>query len=1311
MDPGSPTDEDEDEFGDPWSPRATSRSPSPSVTSKSARRRVEASNHLSLRGNARKRPSNGSHENGKSSKLTKISMETQPFIKPQVPASSKPTSSSFKKPSLDMARSFNVLPTSQSTVNTSFNTVSSSQQTQADTANTSFTSDADPTEVPNNFFTRTSSTTIGSLGDQDLSAVGAKLSKEALVLGARSEPSNTPSQGRDSSPTWGSSLPEEDLLDASARVESLYATSSFGRRQFLPQRSTQQIGGSQPTRSPAKNGVFASAKSDAAVLSQSFPPPPAVSAKLSPDKAAVHSKSPANGVTPTRAQRQSPRERTPIESPSKVAHHIRDIPRQGLFASETDLSLQIMPFFALFICQRIALERSISLADLVRNMDIASACASPIAFWTSLHEHPKISHIKYKDSDRLWSAMKRKYDGYTDDGYTYDGYTFKGQINLRSKRSGPIFRLELHPILPDKSCRFQRKYGADRFLYLNVPELEVKAWTGGTQEDLANIRERWEEWLHTEHKFLHRKWRVFHIEPLKKAKTRGRNAEVTHRSRIVLFATEGCGISQKRTVGELLDWFLPFGRTQGQSFCKAYARFDLGLSRTTPTLIFKPSQLRFVKDITATGDREATEFDDPGLHWVEIPRNIVMNDGCSKMSVGAAIAIWRKYKKFWGINGPLPSAFQGRIGGAKGLWMISDESFTKDPEHLEIWVEISESQLKFQPHPEDESDATFDRIRLTFEVSNYSTTPAHSDLHISFIPIMADRGVPRDDIADYMRERLDVARKDLLERVTNPVKLYEYVHKNSSISREGSEMAWQAALPLGLEDRIKLLLESGFSPCSLQVLAKNVSRFVQKQHLLQESKLKTPLGKATYLFGVADPIGVLQPGEVHIQFSSSFVDEVTDEKYLNLKGHNLLVARQPAIRNSDIQKVRAVTRPGLSHLVDLVVFPSIGQFPLAGKLQGGDYDGDIFWLCWEDKLVHPFRNAPAPVKSPEPKHYGIEVDRRKLEDLKVRANDEASVDWFLEEAFRFRNAPSLLGIVTTYLEKLAYHENRLSSFKLDRLSDIHDLLVDAPKQGYTFTMVHWQKYLQNRLGCRLNMRQPIHKDAMDACAAVKDSRADVDKTREKQYSYKRDNIIDYLYFEIVRSHNVATMKEMKDILSTANEADTHLLFPHHGLAELQDPIINEEVRRVKEEMWQIYNSWNVSTHKDDKDKSIEDFARVVEDLYARFTAIEPVNKDHPLIKTWLHSWLRPDSRLWDRLRASILYAKLPNANAQTFVFQMAGDELAKIKAENFTHTSYIVADIRANMKPKPIKAPVPDDEWDEDEDEDGVVRSSATQQV
>ena len=1019
---------------------------------------------------------------------------------------------------------------------------------------------------------------------------------------------------------------------------------------------------------------------------------PGASASLTRDKTEMGVRSPLKGASLALTKQQSPREQAFAGYSTKTAHHIRDIPKQSLFVNEPSLDLRKIPYFMLFICQRVALECSVSLTELVRSMDIASASSDPETFWTPLLKHPKVARITLRDSDQLWSTSKEN----------FEGFTFKGQINLRSKRSGSVFHLSLHPILPDISCRFQRRFGADRFLYLNVPDLDVKTWGGGTKEDLKQVRERWEEWLLAEHNFLFRTWRVFHIGPMKKAKAKSRHAEVTHRSRIILFATKGCGIDEDCSVGEMLNWFLPFSQNLTQPFCKVFARYDLGLSRTTPTYKFKPSQIFRVGNTLANGEGEPTEFNDTSLKWGYIPGGQVMNDGCCTMSVGAALKIWKHYKKVRGISGPLPSAFQGRIGGAKGLWMISGESFTKDPDHLLTWIRINDSQLKFNPHTEDTSDNTFDPLRLTFEVSNYSSAPVHSELHISFIPIMADRGVPIGVIADYTTERLNAERHELLERLSDPVKMYEYVHRNSSILRDGSDVTWQAALPLALDERIKLLLESGFSPVKLQVLAKNVLRFVRRQQLLQESKLKTPLGKAAYLYGVADPLGVLKPGEVHIQFSSSFVDEVTDEKYLSIKGHSLLVARQPAIRHSDIQKVRAVVHPDLSHLVDLVVFPSRGQYPLAGKLQGGDYDGDIFWLCWEEKLVKPFQNAPAPVESPNPEQYGIEVNRERLQDIKVSVDDASSVDDFLKLAFAFRHAPSLLGLVTTFLEKQSYVENRLSSPRLDRLGDIHDLLVDAAKQGYTFTIAVWQRYLRNVLKCDLSLKQPAYKEAMDACASLKDT-SDMNRTKEKKWKYKGDHVIDYLYFEIVQPHNVATMEKVQAVLSSATEADADLLYPRNQLSAFNDQTIDEELRKSQEAMVQLYSTWNANTHKDEKDGGLNDFARLVERLYASFQAIKPVRTDHPIIKMWLQPLLNSDSCLWDKLRASILYARLPSPNAQTFVFQMAGSELAKLKAEKYPHTRSIVAYIKANMKPKSTSSLVQEDDAPEEDNISSVL--------
>jgi hypothetical protein len=107
--------------------------------------------------------------------------------------------------------------------------------------------------------------------------------------------------------------------------------------------------------------------------------------------------------------------------------------------------------------------------------------------------------------------------------------------------------------------------------------------------------------------------------------------------------------------------------------------------------------------------------------------------------------------------------------------MVSAESFTKDPYHLAYWIQISGSQWKFDP-PTNRSLYH----HRTFELSNYSSVPAPSELHISFIPILIDRGVPRKVIASLMSESLDSERKKLLELLSDPIGMYNWVHKSGT---------------------------------------------------------------------------------------------------------------------------------------------------------------------------------------------------------------------------------------------------------------------------------------------------------------------------------------------------------------------------------------------------------------------------------------------------------------------------------------------------------------------------------------------------
>ena len=57
--------------------------------------------------------------------------------------------------------------------------------------------------------------------------------------------------------------------------------------------------------------------------------------------------------------------------------------------------------------------------------------------------------------------------------------------------------------------------------------------------------------------------------------------------------------------------------------------------------------------------------------------------------------------------------------------------------------------------------------------------------------------------------------------------------------------------------------------------------------------------------------------------------------------------QNPALLPSDVQKVRAVDAPRLSHLTDVIVFSGKGLRSKLSLLSGGDYDGDMVTLVFK----------------------------------------------------------------------------------------------------------------------------------------------------------------------------------------------------------------------------------------------------------------------------------------------------------------------------------------------------------------------------
>lgn len=1004
---------------------------------------------------------------------------------------------------------------------------------------------------------------------------------------------------------------------------------------------------------------------------------------------------PGDNEHPTIAE-PNDRDRNTDASPGKsriIQHQIRDLPNHGLFIHDLPPAMEKAPFIVRRECCRVALENKIHPEEVMADYD--PAFSDYEKFWDAIERNPKCSKVRRRGPIKGWLAAEND----------FEGFNFKGKLTINTKNVGSAFNLQLEPSQMEASCRFERAFGSDRFLYLSVPPLEPKLLPNHFKSQVEHLQKGYQEWLLGEHSFLGRKWEVFHLAPQKRDKRAGQRSKDEDRGqRVILFATAGCDILSKNdfskglrdpayhskyseaTIAEVYNWFMPLELNAKQPFCKAYARLDLGLSRTVPTLTFKPSQLRLKNDTLADGTPEDTRFNDPAIPSDKygIPtERAVMNDGCAQISVGAARLVWKMVKK----AGAIPSVFQARIGGAKGMWMLSAPATTEDPEHLAIWIDITKSQLKFEPHDEDLDDRTFNGNRLTFEIVGYSSHHRASELHYLFIPIMIDRGVSRNKFVGLMNERLNFERDQLLELLPEPRRLRKWVNDQGSMQeervRDGGAPIWQAGLPKPLPEKIIFLLESGFSPLTSPFLARSFHRFLDLQLTRIQEKLSIPLGRATNIYGVADPLSILKPGEVHVHFSSSFVDDMTGETYPFLDNRELLVGRQPALRPSDMQKVRAVFKWELAHLVDVVVFPAQGTYPLAGKLQGGDYDGDTFWLCWEPDLVGPFKNAPAPTEPPSPADYGIEVERRTLGEV-IGPDGLTGVNAFREESFKFKSAPAFLGICTNFHESLCYSENCINSPGINAITNVHDLLVDSSKQGYKFSYDAWRIFLHSHPHItNQNPRQPAYKMAIKQSQGALETSARR-KFKQKKWTYNAANALDYLYFEIVVPHTEETLRQVDEAFAKADGSDPNLQSLYDKLSTNLDHEIKGELQQLNEALTSPYNLWNTLLNRKDDAINKDDYNTCLERCYASYQAILPVNRMNLSTRFWTEQLIPGPFTYWELIKASALATKYPQKGP--FVFHMAGKELAYLKAQSCKNARILTWEMYGGLKPRKVKA-------------------------
>lgn len=270
-----------------------------------------------------------------------------------------------------------------------------------------------------------------------------------------------------------------------------------------------------------------------------------------------------------------------------------------------------------------------------------------------------------------------------------------------------------------------------------------------------------------------------------------------------------------------------------------------------------------------------------------------MTDGCSSISVELAKEIWRSMQKRKKRSAKLrhvPSAFQFRLGGAKGM-------VVQDPTIQGKLVRLRPSQIKFDS-PEN----------LTFDVQSTSAEPIPVFLNRPLISLMEFLGVDTQRIIELQDDDIRKAQSVRLS-CTDASKIIQQHGLGASFHLPSlfANLSSILQLEIGDTEDHPWLWTNKLIESSLQCV---------ETYILRELKYRAHIsvpGSYT-LLGVSDEWGCLREGEIYATVfdeRTGFVESITGQ---------VAITRSPQIHPGDLQVVTAVRRPELEHLKNVVVF-------------------------------------------------------------------------------------------------------------------------------------------------------------------------------------------------------------------------------------------------------------------------------------------------------------------------------------------------------------------------------------------------------
>ncbi|RDX50511.1 hypothetical protein OH76DRAFT_1348782 [Lentinus brumalis] len=542
------------------------------------------------------------------------------------------------------------------------------------------------------------------------------------------------------------------------------------------------------------------------------------------------------------------------------------------------------------------------------------------------------------------------------------------------------------------------------------------------------------------------------------------------------------GDEQRMSLEDFIDWHNPLRLPDNanQPVKKYVTRFDLGFSISVPALQFADADIHRIEDKYVDGyDPESGN---------KAPAERIYTDGCGYMNGAALCAI----AKQMGLE-ERPTAVQGRIGGAKGLWVLHlrDQSPTGTPK---IW--IRKSQVKIQ------LDLTPNKLHSAHRIFDLLAPPRVSvPSRLSRLTILnlSHNGVPVDVFEELMRDTLDaevkaltdwsgskamlllwravekaggVAMKRIMQHAqgtTRATGLTGRIREDNSDQSDDlldpkltdvlqgldeSEMPSVSSLrdpstgePLTIHATVMDLLQSGFHPMKLQVLYDKLKKIVTDviEGIIKDFHISVRLSAEAFI--IPDPKGVLKEGEIHFKSTKDLKDPVEHSQPHIILGE-VLIYRNPCRLPSDVRKVTAVQCDELAEYTNVIVLPTVGPCSYASILAGGDTCVCIY----DPRIVESFENSKI-FTAPDNFLKDNFEDQGKIQQVSALTTEmDQSAD---PDARRGKLQEALLcGLVTAPIGQYSsMHENAIYMNGYDhpdtvRIAFMFNTILDSRKTGH-----------------------------------------------------------------------------------------------------------------------------------------------------------------------------------------------------------------------------------------------------------------------